>query len=159
KTLLLFLGADHARKLDEPTREQVARSACSIVGATNLAPFLTHADRFWQAGRHGDSYKEIRQAPDFPSEQPDLARALSDFYFKAYFAMRNPARERYLNWFGRLAESANFKSDAEGRLTFRLLGCSALDNPYSEEVEHFWRKFLEFWPAGDPLNGKVASLV
>jgi hypothetical protein len=129
------------------------------VGATNLAPFLTHADRFWQAGRHGDSYKEIRQAPDFPSEQPDLAGALSDFYFKAYFAMRNTARERYLNWFGRLAESANFKSDAEARLTFRLLGSSALDNPYSKEVEHFWRKFLEFWPVGDPLNGKVASLV
>jgi len=159
KTLLLFLGPDHGRKLDEPAREQVARSACSILGTTNLAPFLTRADRFWQAGRHGDSYKEIRQAPEFPSEQPDLTGALSDFYFKAHFAMRHTARERYLDWFSRLAESANFKSDAEARLTFRLLGCSALDTPYSKDVEHFWRKFLEFWPRDDPLNGKVASLV
>jgi len=159
KTLLLFLGADHARKLDEAAREQMARTVCSILGTTNLAPFLTRADRFWQAGRHGDSYKEIRQAPGFPSEQPDLVGALSDFYFKAHFAMRNTARERYLNWFKRIAESANFKSDAEARLTFRLLGCSELDNPYSIEVEHFWRKFLGFWPEGDPLNGKVASLV
>ena len=159
RTLLLFLGADQARKLDEPTREQVVGSACSFLGATNLAPFLTRADRFWQAGRNGDSYKEIRQAPGFPSEQPDLAGALSDFYFKANFAMRNTASERYLDWFRRLAESANFKSDAEARLTFRLLGCSALDNPDSGEVEHFWRKFLEFRPEDDPLNGKVASLV
>ena len=159
KALLLFLRTDHAPKLDEPAHEQTTRCACAFLGASTLAPFLMRAERSWQAGRFEDSYKEIRQAPDFPSEQMDLAGALSDFYFRAPFAMRGTARERYLKWFMRLADCTSFKNNVEALLTFRLLGCSELDDPYSDNVEHFWRKFLELWPENDALNGKITSLV
>jgi hypothetical protein len=159
KAFSLFLRTDQAQKLQGPVDEQTTQCACSLVGAATIAPFLMHAERSWQAGRFADSYKELRHAPEFPSEQPDLAGALSDFYFKAAFAMRNPARERYLNWFGRLADCANFKNNVEARLTFRLLGCWELDDPYSVNLEHFWRKFLKLCSGNDAVNGKVASLV
>src|SRR4029077_17132060 len=109
-------------------------------------------------GRHADSYKEMRQAPGFPSDQPDLPGALSDFYFKAAFAMHNAAHEKYLEYFERLADSGQFKNDLEARSIFRLLGCVEFSNPFSGQIEHFWRMFLEYWPADDPLRRKVASL-
>ena len=155
----LFLGTDHPQKFDEPAVEQAAQGACFLLNATELAPLLLRADRSWRAGRHADSYKEMRQAPGFPSEQPDLAGALSDFYFKAPFAMRDAASERYREWFARLADSVRFKDDREARLTYRFLGCAEIDDPFSGEIEHFWRMFLQFCPADDPLSGKIASLV
>ncbi len=89
--LRLFLGPGHSQKFDEPALEQAAKGACSLLNATNLAPFLVRANRSWRAGRHADSYKEMRQTAGFPSEEPDLAGALSDFYFKAPFAMHDAA--------------------------------------------------------------------
>jgi thioredoxin-like negative regulator of GroEL len=157
--LRLFLGTAHPRKFDEPAAEQAVKGACCLLNAAELAPLLPRADRLWRAGRHADSYKEMRQAPCFPSEQPDLAGALSDFYFKAPFAMRDAAYEKYREWFARLADSGRFKDDREGRLTSRFLGCAEIDNPFSGEIEHFWRMFLQFCPADDPLSGKIASLV
>ncbi|MBV8224188.1 MAG: hypothetical protein JO232_03240 [Verrucomicrobia bacterium] len=154
-----FLGTDHSQKLDEPAVEQAAQGACFLLNATELAPLLLRADQSWRAGRHADSYKEMRQAPGFPSEQPDLAGALSDFYFKAPFAMRDAASEKYRQWFARLADSGRFKDGREGRLTYRFLGCAEIDDPFSGEIEHFWRMFLQFCPADDPLSGKIASLV
>src|SRR5271165_485783 len=156
--LRLFLGTDHPQKFDEPAVEQAAKGACCLLNATELAPLLLRADRSWRAGRHADSYKEMRQAPGFPSEQPDLAGALSDFYFKAPFAMRDAAYEKYRQSFARLADSGRLKDDREGRLTYRFLGCAEIDDPFSGEIEHFWRKFLQFCPADDPLSGKIASL-
>jgi hypothetical protein len=156
--LRLFLGTDHPQKFDKPAVEHAAKGACCLLNATELAPLLLRADRSWRAGRHADSYKEMRQAPGFPSEQPDLAGALSDFYFKAPFAMRDAACEKYREWFARLADSGRFKDDREGRLTYRFLGCAEIDDPFSEEIEHFWRMFLQFCPADDPLSGKIASL-
>jgi len=157
--LRLFRGSGHSKKFDEPAVEKAAKGACCLLNATELAPLLLRADRSWRAGRHVDSYKEMRQAPGFPSEQPDLAGALSDFYFKAPFAMRDAACEKYREWFARLADSGRFKDDREGRLTYRFLGCAEIGDPFSGELEHFWRMFLQFCPADDPLNGKIASLV
>jgi hypothetical protein len=155
----LLLGPRHPHKFDEPAGEQAAKGACSLLNATSLAPFLLRADQLWRAARHADSYKEMRQAANFPSEQPDLAGALSDFYFKAPFAMRDAAYDKYLGWFQRLADSGRFKNDGEARLTYRLLGCAELDDPFSGEVEHFWRMFLQFCPAEGPLSAKIISLV
>jgi hypothetical protein len=157
--LRLFLGTDHPQKFDEPAVEQAAKGACCLLNATELAPLLLRADRSWRSGRHVDSYKEMREAPGFPSEQPDLAGTLSDFYFKAPFAMRDAAHEKYREWFARLADSGRFKDDGERRLTFRFLGCAEMDDPFSGEIEHFWRMFLEYCPVDDPLSRKIASLV
>lgn len=158
-----FLGRDHGHKFDKPADEQTVRGACGLLNATNFAPFLLRADQSWRAARPEDSYNEIRQAPGFPSEDPDLAGALSDFYFKAPFAMRDAARDRYLHWFNRHAASGRFKNDQEARLAYRMLGCAGLDEafsePFSELVERFWRRFLELYPAGDPLRPKAASLI
>jgi len=153
----LFLG--HAQNSDELAGEQAAKGACLLLNATTLASFLLRADQSWRAARHADSYKEMRQAPGFPSEEPDLAGALSDFYFKAPFAMRGAAYDKYLDWFERLADSRRFNNDGEARLTYRLLGGAALNDPFSGEVEHFWRMFLQFCPADDPLSAKIASRV
>jgi hypothetical protein len=155
----LFLGPVPLQKLNEPAGEQAARGACSLLDALNLAPSLLRADQYWRAARYADSYKEMRQAPGFPSERPDLAGALSDFYFKAPFAMRDAVYDKYLGWFKRLAESREFKDDREARLTYRLLGSAELDNPFSDGVERFWRNFLLYFPADDPLSAKMASLV
>jgi hypothetical protein len=157
--LRLFLGTGHSQKFDELAVEQTVKGACCLLNATELAQLLLRAERLWRAGRHADSYKEMRQAPSFPSEQPNLAGALSDFYFKAPFAMRDAAYEKYREWFARLADSGRFKDDQEGRLTYRLLGCAEIDDPFSGEIEHFWRMFLQFCPADDPLIEKIASLV
>lgn len=151
----LFLSSDHSQKLDEPARMQAAKGACSLLKATNFAPFLLRADHAWRAARHGDSYKEMRQAPGFPSELPDAAGALSDFYFKAPFAMQDDAYSKYLDWFERFANFTRFKNDQEARLTYRMLGCA---DPFFGEIEHFWRGFLQFSAADDPLRAKIASL-
>ncbi|MBV9488294.1 MAG: hypothetical protein JO069_01035 [Verrucomicrobia bacterium] len=73
--------------------------------------------------------------------------------------MRDAAYDRYLDGFARLAGSGRFKNDQEARLMYRLLGCAALDHPFVESIEHFWRMFLQFWSAGDPLKPKITSLV
>jgi tetratricopeptide (TPR) repeat protein len=154
----VFLGPGYLQKFKEPGIGRVLESACRLLNFGNLAPALMRADQSWRAARHSDSYKEIRQAPGFPSEQPDLAGALSDFYFKAPFAMSDAAHDKYIGWFDRLAASGQFKNDREGQLTYRLLGCAEFDNPYSEEIEHFWRMFLQYYPENDPLRSKVESL-
>jgi tetratricopeptide (TPR) repeat protein len=156
--LRMFLGQGHLAKIGEPAGERAARGACSLLNAPNLAPFLLRAEQAWRSGRHADSYKEMRQAPGFPSDQPDLAGALTDFYFKAAFAMHEAAHQKYLEWFEQLADSGQFKNDLEARLIFRLLGCAEFANPFSEQIEHFWRMFLEYCPADDPLREKIASL-
>jgi thioredoxin-like negative regulator of GroEL len=155
----LFLGRGHGQKFDTPADEQALKGACGLLDATNLAPFLLRADQSWRAARREDSYGEMRQAPGFPSEEPDLAGALSDFYLNAPFSMRDAAYDRYLHWFERLAASGRFKNNEEARLTYRMLGCAGLDEPFSELIERFWRRFLQFYPADDPLKPKVASLV
>jgi tetratricopeptide (TPR) repeat protein len=160
KAFGLLLGPGHRQEFNEPEAGQAARGACFLLNATNLAPFLMRADQSWRAARHADSYKEMREAPDFPSDQPDLAGALSDFYFKAPFAMRDAAYDKYLDWFGRIAQSNRFKNDREARLVYRLLGCVELDNPFSGgETERLWRSFLQFYPADDPLRAKMVSRV
>jgi tetratricopeptide (TPR) repeat protein len=156
--LRMFLGQDHLAKFGEPAGERAVRGAASLLNAPKLAPFLLRAEQAWRSGRHTDSYKEMRQAPGFPSDQPDLAGALSDFYFKAPFAMHEAAHEKYLEWFERLADSGQFKNDLEACLIFRLLGCAEFNNPFSEQIEHFWRMFLEYCPTDDPLTRKIASL-
>src|SRR6202040_1945307 len=98
----------------------------------------------------------MRQAPGFPSELPDAAGALSDFYFKAPFAMQEDAQDKYLDWFQRLANSTRFKNDQEARLTYRMLGGA---DPFFGQFEHFWRGFLRFSAADDPLGAKIASMV
>jgi tetratricopeptide (TPR) repeat protein len=152
----LFLGSNYSLKLDEPARMQAAKGACSLLRTTNFAPLLLQADHAWRAARHGDSYKEMRQVPGFPSELPDAAGALSDFYFKAPFAMPEDAQGKYLDWFQRLANSTRFKNDQEARLIYRMLGCA---DPFFGEFEHFWRGFLRFSAADDPLGAKIASMV
>jgi thioredoxin-like negative regulator of GroEL len=154
----VFLGPGYLQKFKEPGIGRVLESACRLLNSSNLAPALVRADQSWGATRHTDSYKEIRQVPDFPSEQPDLAGALSDFYFKAPFAMPDAAHDKYIGWFDRLASSGQFKSDREAQLTYRLLGCAEFDDPYSEEIEDFWRMFLHYYPEDDPLRSKVESL-
>jgi tetratricopeptide (TPR) repeat protein len=154
----MFLGSSNLQKFKEPGIGSVLESACRLLNSNNLAPALMRADQSWRAARHADSYKEIRQAAGFPSEQPDLDGALSDFYFKAPFAMPDAARDKYIGWFDRLASSGQFKSDREAQLTYRMLGCVEFDYPFSEEVEHFWRMFLEYYPEDDPLRLKVESL-
>jgi tetratricopeptide (TPR) repeat protein len=154
----VFLVPGYLQKFKEPGIGRVLGNACRLLHSSNLAPALMRADQYWRTARHTDSYKEIRQAPGFPSEQPDLAGALSDFYFKAAFAMPNAAHDKYIGWFDRLAGSGQFKSDLEARLTYRLLGCAEFDNPYSEEIEDFWRMFLQYYPKDDPLSSKVESL-
>jgi tetratricopeptide (TPR) repeat protein len=152
----LFLGSDYAQKLNESARLQAAKGACSLLKTTNFAPFLLRADHAWRAARHGDSYKEMRQAPSFPSELPDAAGALSDFYFKAPFAMQEEVQGKYLDWFERIANANRFKNDQEARLTFRMLGCT---DPFFGELEHFWRSFLQFSAQDDPLRAKIAAMV
>jgi len=154
----VFLGPEYLQKFKEPWIGRMLESACRLLNSTDLAPALMRADQSWRAARHTDSYKEIRQAPGFPSEQPDLAGALSDFYFKAPFAMPDAAHDKYIGWFDRLAGSGQFKNDLEARLTYRLLGCAEFDNPYSEEIEDFWRLFLQYYPKDAPLRSKVESL-
>jgi tetratricopeptide (TPR) repeat protein len=154
----VFLGSGYWQNFKEPRTGRVLESACRLLSFTDLAPALTRADQSWRAARHTDSYKEIRQAPGFPSELPDLCGALSDFYFKAPFAMPDAPHDKYIGWFDRLAASGQFKSDLEARLTYRLLGCAEFDNPYSEEIEDFWRMFLQYYPKNDPLRSKVESL-
>jgi tetratricopeptide (TPR) repeat protein len=154
----VFLGPGYLQKLKEPRIGMVLGSACRLLNSTDLAPTLMRADQSWRAARHTDSYKEIRQAPGFPSEQADLAGALSDFYFKAPFSMPEAAHDKFLGWFDRLAGSGQFKNDLEARLTYRMLGCAEFDNPYSEEIEDFWRMFLQYYPKDDPLSSKVESL-
>jgi tetratricopeptide (TPR) repeat protein len=155
----VFLGPGYLRKFKEPKIGRALESACRLLNSSDFAPPLIRADQSWRAARHTDSYKEIRHAPGFPSEQPDLAGALSDFYFKAPFAMPDAAHDKYIGWFDRLASSGQFKSDREAQLTYRLLGCAEFDNPYSEEIEDFWRMFLQYYPADDPLRSKVKSLI
>ncbi len=70
-----------------------------------------------------------------------------------------PHYDKYREWFARLADSGRFKDEREARLTYRLLGWAELGDPFSGEIEHFWRMFLQFCPANDPLSGKIASLV
>jgi len=156
----LFLGPSPSRTPDEPARDQAARGACCLLNATNLAPFLLRANQSWRAARYTHSYEEMRRAPGFPSEESDLAGALSDFYFKAAFAMSEAPSDEYVEWFKQFADSGRFNNDAEARLTYRLLGCAELKNPYYDgDIEFFWRSFLGFFPADDPQNGKVTSLV
>jgi tetratricopeptide (TPR) repeat protein len=154
----VFLGPGYSQKFKEPGLGRLVGSACQLLNSTLLAPVLMRADQSWRAARHTDSYKEIRQAPGFPSEQPDLPGALSDFFFKAPFAMPDAPHDKYIGWFDRLAGSGQFKSDLEARLTYRLLGCAEFDNPFSEEIEDFWRMFLQYYPKNDPLSSKVESL-
>ncbi len=72
--------------------------------------------------------------------------------------MGDAASEKYRDWFERLTDSGRFKNDQEAKLTYRLFGWAELEDPFSEEVEHFWRMFLQYWPAGDPSEreGRVA---
>jgi hypothetical protein len=157
--LRLFLGTGRSQKLNEPAGEQAARGACILLGATDLATHLVPANQAWEAARHGDSYKELRQASSFPSEQPDLAGALSDFYFKAPFAMRDAAYDKYIDRFERIAESGQFKNNQEARFVYRLLGCAEFEDPFAGDIEHFWRSFLKFYPTNDRLSGKIASRI
>ena len=80
------------------------------------------------------------------------------FLFQGPFRMPDAAHDKYRHWFDRLAGSGRFKNDLEARLTYRLLGCAELDNPFSGEIEHFWRMFLQYFPEDNPLSAKIASL-
>ncbi len=156
----LFLVSIDLQKFDEATRYELAKGACCLLKAAHLAPPLLRADQAWRAGRHVDSYKEMRGVPGFPSEEPDLAGALSDFYFKAPFSMRANAYAKFREWFAKLTDSGRFKDEREARAVYRMLGGVELEDPFrGDQVEDFWRKFLQLYPADDPLSAKIESLV
>ena len=80
--LRLFLGSDHSKKLRRTCGRtggkrrmlSAQRDGAGAV-ATACGPMLGEQER------HVDSYKEMRQAPGFPSEQPDAGRCAIRFLF------------------------------------------------------------------------------
>ncbi len=156
----LFLVSSEPPKFDEAARHELTKGACCLLEATQLAPALLRADQAWRAGRYVDSYKEIRGLPGFPSQEPDLAGALSDFYFKAPFSMRENAYVKFREWFAKLTDFGRFKDEREARAVYRMLGGLELEDPFrGDQLEDFWRKFLQLCPTDDLLSAKIESQV
>jgi tetratricopeptide (TPR) repeat protein len=134
-------------------------AACQLLGVQELAAPLRRAEEAWQKGRFVESYKELRTAPGFPSLQPTLAGALSEFYMKAGGAMSSSAFWTYVSYFDKLSFQKHFKNEDEGWLVYRMLMVEMERDPNDAPLEFVCREFIKRIPARDPLKDKIASMV
>ena len=117
-----FIAGEKALEGAPPqAQSQMLHGSLSLLGQSAYAPALARAQECWRAGRHRDSYKELRTVATFPSLEVGLAGALSDFYFKGCTALDEYAIDSFLSYSEHLLFEGLPKSDQEACCMARLL--------------------------------------
>jgi hypothetical protein len=122
KAYAFFIAGEKALEGAPPQAQaQMLHGSLSLLGQSAYAPALARAQECWRAGRHRDSYKELRTVATFPSLEVGLAGALSDFYFKGCTALDESAVDSFLSYSEHLLFEGLPKSDQEACCIARLL--------------------------------------
>jgi tetratricopeptide (TPR) repeat protein len=144
-----------------PLVEAGMERVCRLFGVEGLASVVSRADRLWRSGSVAESYGEMRKFPDFPSEEPGLTGALSDFYFKCFANVRESLAARCFRAFYELQKKNRCKHDSEYRLICLALLREDLQltDFDSTETATYLSNFLQHSPPGDRQTGRMAAIL
>jgi len=170
ESLLPSMARPYLYLLDETARvcnrgeskEPLLHLILSVLNRNDLRSVLPKAEYLWQTGRHRDSYEHItKNLPEFPTEKPGLAQALTQFYFNAANTMSEDAGERYLLGITKLTlynpgyDSPNMMHCLRARNLF-------LDDAPEFEDSHlksFWEEYLTLHEKLRGKNDRLAALI
>jgi tetratricopeptide (TPR) repeat protein len=140
--LLLANGTD--LPLNKPRlAESILEGACRLAIQPGVAGLLLRAEQLWQAGRHGDSYRVLRNsAGQFPSDGADWLGSVSEFYFQAPYGMSFAQREDYLEFFHDLRSRGAAKNRIEEMQMLRLFALNEEHDASSSDLRSHWEGFL-----------------
>jgi hypothetical protein len=116
-----FVAGENALEGATPqVQTQMLQGSLRLLGQTAYGPALSRAQDSWKAGRHKDSYKELRAVATFPSLEAGLGCALSDFYFKGCTSLDERGLDSFLRYSEHLLFEGVPKSDQEAFCITRL---------------------------------------
>jgi tetratricopeptide (TPR) repeat protein len=123
--------------------EVILEGACRLAIQPAVAGLLLRAEQLWQAGRHGDSYRVLRNSiGQFPSDGADWLGSVSEFYFQAPYGMSFAQREDYLEFFHDLLSRSAAKNPIEEMQMLRLFALAEGPDTSTGDLRSHWEGFL-----------------
>ncbi len=130
-----------------------------LCGYGGVGPVIARADQLWRQGKAAESYRAIAdKLPGFPSEQPDLAGAFTDFYFKALAQAPQLKRTDLMTAFDRWLCDERPGRTLERALMLRVMAQAAEDG-HPESLKEDWHGFIDTYAELHGPNPRLASLV
>jgi len=140
----LLLANGTGLPLNKPRlAEAILEGACRLAIQPGVAGLLLRAEQLWQAGRHGDSYRALRNSlGQFPSDGADWLGSVSEFYFQAPYGMSFAQRGEYLDFFHDLQSRGPAKNRIEEMQMLRLFALNEGPEANSGDLRSHWEGFL-----------------
>jgi tetratricopeptide (TPR) repeat protein len=123
--------------------EGILEGTCRLVMLPGVAGLLLRAEQLWREGRHGDSYRVLRNSiGQFPSDGADWLGSVSEFYFQAPYGMSFAQRDDYLEFFSDLLSRGAAKNLIEQMQMLRLFALTEGSDASTWDLRSHWEEFM-----------------
>ena len=156
-----FLLDEKARHFGKnELKEPLLKKVCTIANKPELEYVLPRAEYLWQINRYRDSYVHVsRMLNAFPSENPGLLQALTQFYFNAVFHLGERQATKYLEGLSKQVSPSRNRPSVDYLLFLKVKNLFFGSAPDDYALQEMWEEYLSLYTNIHGENRKLCALV